>query len=104
MRGEIEKSELGIPDVMEMPEAPHPREMIDLEVGFLYNVLSVRFTVPKSEISISFHIILTNCCFLHHIDSLDVLSTVCSYSMLIDIFLFSQFLSKNLFSSLLHKR
>lgn len=33
MQKEIDKAEIPIVDNMENPEAPHPREMIDLEVS-----------------------------------------------------------------------
>ena len=33
LRKEIEKADIHVVDTGENPEAPHPREMIDLEVG-----------------------------------------------------------------------
>lgn len=35
MLKEIEKADIEVSDTGENPEAPHPREMIDLEVCFL---------------------------------------------------------------------
>jgi len=34
---EIEKADIHVVDTGENPEAPHPREMIDLEVGTVYS-------------------------------------------------------------------
>ena len=33
LRKELEKADIHVVDTGENPEAPHPREMIDLEVG-----------------------------------------------------------------------
>ena len=40
MMKEIEKAEITVEDTRENPEAPHPNEMIDLEV-FLNNYVSM---------------------------------------------------------------
>lgn len=47
IEGELKKDSVAIPDVSELPKAPNPREIIDLEVRPLYKTFnngSKRFT------------------------------------------------------------
>ena len=45
MHKEIEKAEIEITDNGENPEAPHPKDMIDLEVCILDNFISSVFII-----------------------------------------------------------
>lgn len=43
IESEVRKDDVRIPDVVELPKAPNPREIIDLEVSFFCTIFCRRY-------------------------------------------------------------
>lgn len=48
IEGEVNKDNVQVPDVLEFPKAPNPREIIDLEVTMMHVVIMCLYTVKTS--------------------------------------------------------
>lgn len=49
IEGEVRKDNVTIPDVLEFPKAPNPREIIDLEVRFFENIYVFFYGAVRSN-------------------------------------------------------